>query len=509
MKKMLVVFGMAVLMSLSVMSGDALSAKKDQLLIGMPGDPTTFDPHIRLGLPMLQSWPLVFDNILARDINEKIIPALATSWNYVSPTVLELKVRKGVKFHNGEPVDANAVKYSLDRLFDKKIKSRIRNFYRSVKKVEVVDSHTVRIHTKHPDRYLLSPLADFSAVVPPKHYASNKLKHLARKPVGSGPYRLSKWRKGSEMVFEAVPGYWDKSRQRVKKVIVKVIPEPTTRVSALVSGAVDMIKDIPPQTVPMAKSNPNVDVVAGPGPKACSLIMVLKDGAPWSDVRVRQAVNYAIDKDSIIKNVLQGHATASMGTVVGPNSFGHNPALKPYPYDVAKAKSLLKEAGYEKGFTVPLVVPLGRYLKGVQGAEAIAGQLKKININVKVKPLEYGAWRRNSRSKWKKGYKPYWNYACRNDLALHAAWMYSGLLYSKSTHGGVRSEKLDKMIVEARSEPDEAKQAAKYRKLAAYIREQAFLGFLYHLDEISGKKKAVDWKMRSTGLVIATDAGWK
>ena len=172
----------------------------------MPGDPTTFDPHIRLGLPMLQSWPLVFDNILSRDIKGKIIPALATSWSYASPTVLELKLRKGVKFHNGEPVDANAVKYSLDRLFDKKVKSRIRNFYRSVKKVEVVDSHTVRIHTKHPDRYLLSPLADFSAVVPPKYYASKKLKHLARNPVGSGPYRLVKWRKGSEMVFEAVPG---------------------------------------------------------------------------------------------------------------------------------------------------------------------------------------------------------------------------------------------------------------------------------------------------------------
>ena len=103
MKKMFVVFGMAVLMSLSVMSGDALSAKKDQLLIGMPGDPTTFDPHIRLGLPMLQSWPLVFDNILARDIKGKIIPALATSWSYVSPTVLELNSARASSSITGSP----------------------------------------------------------------------------------------------------------------------------------------------------------------------------------------------------------------------------------------------------------------------------------------------------------------------------------------------------------------------------------------------------------------------
>ena len=502
-------FSLAALVLMMIAAGGAVGAGKDKLLIGMPGDPTSFDPHIRNGLPMFQSWPLVFDNILTRDPSGKIMPNLAESWRYVNSKVLELKIRKGVKFHNGEPVDAHAVKYSLDRIFDPKLKGRIKNFYRTIKSVEVVDSHTVRVHTKNPDRYLLSPLADFSAVVPPKHYGSAKLKDLSRRPVGSGPYRLTKWRKGSEMVFEAVPGYWNPKRQRVKTVVVKVIPEATTRVSALLANSVDMIKNIPPQMVTLAKSKPDVDVVSGPGPKACSVLMVLKDGAPWMDKRVRQAVNYGIDKESIIKNVLQGYATVSMGTVVGPKSFGHNPAVKAYPYDLAKARKLLKEAGYEKGFTVPMKVPIGRYLKGVQGAEAIAGQMKKLNINVQVTPLEYGAWRRNSRSKWKKGYPAYWNYVCRNDTPLHAAWMYSGLFYSKSVHGGVRDEKLDKMIVDARSEGDEAKQIKMYQDLSRHIRENALLGFLYHLDEIEGKKKSVDWKMRADGLLIATDAGWK
>jgi len=507
--KRFLMFALVALISVSVATGGAAEAAKKELVIGMPGDPTTFDPHIRLGLPMLQSWPLVFDNVLSRDSNGKIGPGLAESWKFLSPKVLELKIRKNAKFHNGEALDANAVKYSLDRIFDPKIKSRIKNFYRSLKKVEVVDSYTLRIHTKTPDRFLLSPLADFSAVVPPKYYGSKKLKYLARNPVGSGPYRLTKWRKGSEMVFEAAPGYWDPARQRVKKVVIKVIPESTTRVSALLADSVDMIKDIPPQMVPMAKSKSDVDVVAGPGPKACSIIMVLKEGSPWTDVRVRQAVNYGINKRSIVKNVLQGNATVALGTVVGPKSVGHNSAVGPYTYNPAKARKLLKEAGYEKGFTVPLMVPIGRYLKGVQGAEAIAGQLKKLNITVQVKPLEYGAWRRNSRSKWKKGYPAYWNYACRNDIALHAAWMYSGLLYSKSTHGGVRSEKLDKMIVGARAEADPAVQVKKYQDLGRYVKEQALLIFLYHLDEVAGKKKYVDWKRRADGLVIATDAGLK
>lgn len=502
-------FALVALIFVAIAAGGAAAAGKDKIVIGMPGEPTTFDPHIRLGLPMFQTWPLVFDNVLSRDASGKIGPGLAKSWRYVNPKTLELKIRKGAKFHNGEPVDASAVKYSLDRIFDPKVKSRIKNFYRTVKNVEVVDSHTVRIHTKTSDRFLLSPLADFSAVVAPKYYTAKERKYVARHPMGSGPYRMTKWRKGSEMVFEATPGYWNPSRQRVKTVVIKVIPEPTTRVSALLANSVDIIKGIPPQMVPLAKSKPGIDVVSGAGPKACSILMVLKDGSPWMDKRVRQAVNYGIDKESIAKNVLQGYATVAKGTVIGPNSLGHNPAVNAYPYDLAKARKLLKEAGFEKGFTVPLMVPIGRYLKGVQGAEAIAGQLKKININVQVKPLEYGAWRRNSRSKWKKGYPAYWNYACRNDTPLHAAWMYSGLLYSKSTHGGVRSEKLDDMIIGARAEADPDMQIKRYQDLGRYVRDNALLGFLYHLDEIDGKKKSVDWKRRADGLLIATDIGWK
>ena len=504
-------FGVFVVLftALTLLSPPVIAAKKDKLLIGMAGQPTTMDPGVRLGLPMLQTWPLVFDGILSRDPKGKIGPGLASSYKFVKPTVIELKIRKGVKFHNGESADAHAVKYSIDRLFDPKLKSRVKTFFRSVKKVVVIDSHTVQIHTKTPDRYLLSPLADFGYVVPPKHYKATKLKVLARKPIGSGPYRLTKWKKGSEMVFEASKGYWNPSKQKVKKVVIKHIPENTTRASALISGYVDMIKDIPPQLVSMVSSKSNLDVVQGPGPKACSLIMVLKKGAPWTNVKVRQAVNYAINKKSIIKNVMMGYATLAKGTVVGPDSFGHNPNIDAYHYNLEKAKKLMKEAGFEKGFEVPLMVPQGRYLKGQAGAEAIAGNLKKLNIKVKVTPLEYAAWRRNSRSKWEKHRKPYWNYACRNDIALHSAWMFGGLLFSKSTHGGVRSDALDKMIKDAAAESNEAKQISMYQKLNKHIRNNAYLVFLYHLDEISGKRKEVDWKMRNTGLVIASDAGWK
>jgi peptide/nickel transport system substrate-binding protein len=259
----------------------------------------------------------------------------------------------------------------------------------------------------------------------------------------------------------------------------------------------------------MVDDNPKLETIAGPGPRVCSILMVLKGDVPWTKLKVRQAVNYAIDKESIVKNVLLGMGIPVTGQLAGPNSFGHNPNLKPYPYDLAKAKKLMAEAGYPNGFSVPMVVPIGRYLKGVQGAEAVAGMLKKIGIKAKVTPMEYGAWRRNSRSKWEKHYKPYWNYSCRGDNALHSHWMYMGTLFSKSTHGGVRDKELDKLIIGALGTADEAEQIKKYQDLNRLIRERALLGFLYHLGDIVAKRKTVEWVPQPDATVRLTDARWK
>ncbi|MBT3350092.1 MAG: hypothetical protein HOC91_14115 [Nitrospinaceae bacterium] len=499
----------ALLFTLMLMPVVALAAPKGDLKIALPADPTTMDPHTRTGAPMSNTWPLVFDTLLYRNAAGEFEPNLATSYKWVKPTVLELKIRKGVKFHNGEVLDAHAVKYSLERMFKPELKSRVKNFWKSVKTIEAVDDYTVRINTKHPDSFLFSPMSGYGHIVPPKYYESHDLKFLARNPVGSGPYRLTKWRKGSEMIFEAFPGYWNPSKQKFKRGLVSIVPEPTTRVSALLAGTVDIVKDVPPQMAAMVNANPKLETAVGHGPKACFIIMVLKGDVPWTNVKVRQAVNYAIDKKSIVKNVLQGYGSVAAGTIVGPSSFGHNPKVKAYSYNLAKAKKLMAEAGYAKGFSVPLMVPIGRYLKGVQGAEAVAGYLKKIGVKVKVTPLEYGAWRRNSRSKWKKGYPPYWNYACRNDSALHSAWMFGGALYGKSTHGGIRDKKLDAAIDGARATENLQEQIKKYQDINRQVHSRAILGFLYHLDEVIAKKKTLNYKVRTDGYLIFSEASWK
>ena len=491
-------------------AGGVAAAPTGKVTIGLSGEPSTFDPHRITGLPLQFAYPLVFDNLFYYDYSGKLIPRLAKSHRQVKPKMWEFKIREGIKFSNGEPLDAHAVKFSIDRIMDPKLKSRQFGFFRSIDRIEVVDRYTMRIHTKYPDTFLIPPLALLGQVVPPKYYKSHDLKYLARHPVGSGPYRLVKWSKGEELVYEANPNYWRPGVPRIKTGVVKIISEPTTRVSALLAGDVDIIDVVPPQLVTMVKSKADkLDIVSGQSSRSCRVIMIIKPGAPWDNVKVREALNYAVDKDSIIKNIMQGHAT-KVATHVGPYSFGHNPNLKPYPYDPAKARKLLAEAGYPNGFSVNMYLPLGRFLMGKQAGEAIAGMMAKVGVKVRVHTPEWGKNVKLMKARWEPHSKPFWWYSCRMDLFLHSEGMFSGDIHSKSVWSGFRDKAVDKLLNSARTEPDDAKRAQKYREINRVLHvEKVPMIFLYQLNQINAKNKRVDWKMRPNALMLLSDMGLK
>lgn len=481
---------------------------KGKLTVGVAAEPITFDPHLKRGRPMIQAHRHVFDTLLFRDYNAKVIPQLATSYRSISPTVWEFKIRKGVKFSNGEPVDAQAVKYSIERVSKLK-KSQQFSLFKSVDHVEVVDRYTARIHTKEPDTFLITVLTSFGHIVPPKYYSSHDMNYLARNPVGSGPYKLVSWKKNQEIVYEARPEYWDPSRNRIKTGVFKFIPEPTTRVAALLGGTVEVIDHVPPQMIPLVESKPEFKAVSAPSPITCYIMMIMKDDAPWKKLKVRQALNYAVDKEGIVKGILGGYGRVANGTVMGSNSYGYNPDLKPYPYDPAKAKKLLAEAGYADGFSAEIGLPLGRYLNGKQAVEAIAGQMAKVGVKLSVRATEYGAWRRRSRSRWNAGVKPFWTYGCGNNLLLHSSWMFRASVASKSAHGGVRDKDVDRRIAEARAEIDEVKRLRKYREINKLIRDKGLVVFLYELGQIVAKKKRVTWQAPANGDFWLIDASLK
>jgi len=499
----------SVLAGLFLCATSAIAAPKGKITIGFAGSVKTYDPHRITGFPLSSHYPLVFDNLVFRTADGKIVPKLAKSYRQVNSILWEFKLQEGVKFSNGEDMDAHAVKFSLERIVNPKIKSRQISYFRNIQRVEVIDKYTARVHLKKRDMFFLPPLSQYGQIVPPEYYGSKSKKHLAKKPIGSGPYRLKKWKGKYEFHYEAHPNYWDKRYlPKIKKVIINIIPEPTTRMAALVAGDIDLADSISPQLIPMAKSNPNIEVIAEPSSRTCYLYPIIKPGSPWKNLKVRQAVNYALDKDALVKTVLEGYGRV-IPTNVGPDSYGYNPALKPYPYDPMKAKRLLAEAGYSNGISTEIWMPLGRYLKGKAVAEAMVSMLSKVGIKAKLKVAEWGVVKKRMRARWKPKVKSFLRMGCRMDSNLHSEHMYAGTIHSRSTWGGFREKWMDKIIDDARSTADDAERLKKYQDVNRVIHEKAIMGFLYQQHQIIAKNKRVIYRPRSNGFVLAFELGLK
>ncbi|MEK7363566.1 MAG: ABC transporter substrate-binding protein, partial [candidate division NC10 bacterium] len=229
-------------------SGVAAAAPQGQVVVAQGVDPTTLDPHWHEETPAYNVLLNIYDTLLFRDRDLKIIPWLATSWKLVNPTTWEFKLRQGVKFHNGEEFDAEAVKYSLDRLRDPELKNRQATNFRLIASVDVVDKLTVRITTSKPFPTLENQLALRGAAMAPKHFKGKDKVFADRNPVGTGPYKFVRWAKDEQIVLEANPQWWG-GAPKVKTLIFRPIPEHAVRVAALQAGEVEIAVNIPPHLV--------------------------------------------------------------------------------------------------------------------------------------------------------------------------------------------------------------------------------------------------------------------
>ena len=251
-------------LALLAWSGGALAAPQGQVVVAQGVDPTTLDPHWHEETPAYNVLLNIYDTLLFRDKNLNIIPWLATSWKLVNPTTWEFKLRQGVKFHNGEEFDAEAVKYSLDRLRDPELKNRQAANFRLVTSVDVVDKFTVRITTSKPFPTLENQLALRGAIVAPKHFKGKDKVFADRNPVGTGPYKFVRWAKDEQIVLEANPQWWG-GAPKVKTLIFRPIPEHAVRVAALQAGEVDVAVNIPPHLVPIIDNHPRLYISGSSG----------------------------------------------------------------------------------------------------------------------------------------------------------------------------------------------------------------------------------------------------
>ena len=326
-------------------------------------------------------------------------PQLADSWRPVGERKWEFKLRKGVKFHNGEAWDAEAAKANLDILVKIKPPSPVMFRIQPYVKAEVKDSHTLIIHTKEP--WAMAPIGlsevQFGA---PAELTDKGAQKFAQAPVGTGMYTFVEWQKGREIVLEANPDYWGE-KATIERLRFRGIPDPTARFAALQAGEIHICEDLQVDDVDKATES---DLVVADGPVAQSVVLTpyiiqaKEDGHPTADPRVRLAMNHAIDRQAIIDSVLGGYAKLMNGQVTGQDAFGWNSNLEEYAYDPAKAKALLAEAGHANGVdlgTVHLSEP-GEFLKQSDVMEVIRTQLQEVGIKFTPNTTEYSVFLRKA-----------------------------------------------------------------------------------------------------------------
>ncbi|MDP8921373.1 MAG: ABC transporter substrate-binding protein [Chloroflexota bacterium] len=465
----------------------AAVAPSGTLTVAQGIDPDTLDPVITSSSAVYSITLNIYDTLLTRNKEGKLEPGLATSYQSLDEKTWEVKLRENVKFHNGEPFDASAVKFTLERTLDPATKSVHASTLGTIETVEVVDPMTVRIVTKAPDTLLPGRLSmQNGQIQPPKYAQEVGPDGLAKRPVGTGPFKFVSWQKDEAVTLEAVPDHW--RGPKVKTVVFKPIPEGAARVAGLKTGAVDIAAAVPPNDFESIKTGDRTTGVEVMSNRAFLLNLDTINFEPFKDKRVRQALNYAVDVDAIIKNTLNGFGRRLNSSVI-PEAFGYAPSLQPYPHDPEKAKALLAEAGYPNGFEVGLDTTDGRYPQDKEISTVVAGQLAKVGIDVRVQAFEWGSFYDGVQSKKRAPMHVIGmsteQFDADNAFSVHFHSK-RGTIWSRW-----QNEEFDRLCDVARSTLDENARRQALQQAARIQHDEAAMVFLHQITYLYGINKRV------------------
>ncbi len=365
--------------------------EKTTLEIAQSADITTLDPQNSLSTNGDRVFRNMFSRLFYRDSKMEIQPELVDTYENIDDVTWKFKLKDGVTFHNGDPLKAEDVKFSLERVMsDETLKEY--PYFTQIKEVKAVDDLTVEIVTDGPMPTLLRLLAKSGAdVLPKKYFEEVGLEEFQKNPIGSGPYKYVEWRRDDRVVLEAYEGYFGEE-PKWKEVIVRAIPESSTRVGELLTGGVDIATDIPPNEWDRVNGESGVSLVNGDTTRVMLLMLRHTEGTVTADPKVREAIDLAINQQAIVDSVLKGTAVP-VRSRVPEGVLGSNPELyNSYVYDVEKAKKLLAEAGYEDGLELTFTAPKGRYPLDGEVAQLVASMLGEVGIKVNLQLLESSAF---------------------------------------------------------------------------------------------------------------------
>jgi peptide/nickel transport system substrate-binding protein len=373
---------------------DPVGEATGEIVIMQGVDSNNLDPLLRNSVPEFTVNMHVFDMMLKRDAETlEIQPNIIAEWETIDELTWEFTLVEGAEFHDGTPVNAEAAVFTFERASQPQIGElgRVQSLTAQIgyESAEVVDEYTFRVITNKPAAIFPDLLTSFE-ICPPSQYeddSSDNLSYVAQNPMGSGPYKFVEWVRDDRVVLEANENYWGTPPQ-IARVVIRPVPELSARVVALQNEEAHIIVNVAPEVVQQVDEGANTRISSVTGGRNI-FVGIRCDKEPFGDVRVRQALNYAVDWESIRIALLEGFGERTKTIVNPPND---NPNLEAYPYDPDRARELLAEAGVEEGFTVVMDAPNGRYIKDSDLAQAVAQNFEAVGLNIDLRVLEWSVY---------------------------------------------------------------------------------------------------------------------
>ncbi len=385
MRKVVIAFASFAILALSTAAAEA---QRDTLTLAMTLEPAPgLDPTMGPAAAIREiTYANLFEGLTRIDRNAEIRPALAESWTVSADgMVYGFKLRQGVRFHDGTEFDSADVKYSLERAMAPDSRNAQKWIFAPIAKIETPDRYAVVVTLKRPAGNFLYGLGwGDAAMVAPETAANN-----SASPIGTGPFKFDRWVKGDRVELSRFDGYWRKDAVALRRVTFRFIPDAQAQISALLAGDVDAVPIFAaPEAVEQFKTDKRFSVTVG-ATEGETILALNNQKPPFNDLRVRQALAHAVDRNALIAGAMSGYGTP-IGSHFSPGHPAYVDLTGRYPYDPAKARALLAEAGHPNGLKATLRLPPPPYAR--RGGEIVAAQLSKVGIQVSIEPVEWAQW---------------------------------------------------------------------------------------------------------------------
>jgi len=466
--------------------------KGNTLVLAQVSDVTSLDPHGANDEVSSNLTCQIYSNLVKYTEDRELVGDLAESWDEIDPTSLHFKIREGVKFHNGEDLSLEDIKFSLERA---KTQPVVAHIFEDIKEVNILDNNTIEIKTYEPSAPLMANLASPTGGIMSKKATEELGEEIGLKPIGTGPFKFVDWKAGEEIIIERFDDYFG-DKAKLDRAEYKVMSEGNSQLMALETGELDIAYNIDPVNINIVEENENLDYITEDS-FTVHYLGFNTQKEPFNNKKVRQAIAYGIDMDQILEVVLENRVKKA-GAILNDNVIGSGGSYKNYEYNPEKARELLKEAGYEKGLNMSLTISDNNVRKSI--SELIHGQLSDIGVDLNIDMMEWGGFLEKVGRGDHDAYLLAATVSTGDGDDPFTLLLHSNQIGSAGNRAFYENEEVDRLIEEGRKELNEDKRVKIYEKLQTIVNEDLPIYPMYYNNQSCGISRRVkNFKLNPAG----------